>query len=193
MQFYQLLSKKHVTIISLLPNSPTFNYQHVQWNSYLIHWFIPNITITSTSFGIVVRMKIKIVGVFKVVTITALLPIINWKVLVPFWIECNVKNTQFPWQTPPYSKVFIEVSHLPLGLYEGGYYDECVNMLKGLLPLDPTFKILGDPLCLRAGILAACRLKQYVDAVSFFSVCSQIPCSIDPSTINSISKVRVLA
>lgn len=103
-----------------------------------------------------------------------------------------MKNTQFPLQTPLYSKVFIQLPNSSIGLYEGGYYDECVNMMKGLLPLDPTFKILGDPLCLRAGILAACRLKQYVDAVSFFSVCSQIPCSIDPSTINTVSKVGML-
>lgn len=61
--------------------------------------------------------------------------------------------------------------------------------MKGLLPLDPTYAILGDTRCLSAAILAACDCKQPEEALSFFSVCNELKVPVEPKALNKIAEV----
>ena len=61
--------------------------------------------------------------------------------------------------------------------------------MKGLLPIDPTYAILGDTKCLSAAILAACECKQQEEALSFFSVCKELKVPVEPKALNKIAEV----
>ena len=61
--------------------------------------------------------------------------------------------------------------------------------MKGLLPIDPTYAILGDTKCLCAAILAACECKQQEEALSFFSVCKELKVPVEPKALNKIAEV----
>lgn len=60
------------------------------------------------------------------------------------------------------------------GLYEGCYYEECLKFYKGLLPLDPTFKLLGDSCGVYSALLSAHELKQYGEVLSIAKLASQL-------------------
>lgn len=60
------------------------------------------------------------------------------------------------------------------GLYEGCYYEECVKFFNGLLPLDSTFKLLGESRGVYSALLSAYELKRYKDVLSISKIASQL-------------------
>ena len=60
------------------------------------------------------------------------------------------------------------------GLYEGCYYEECVKFFNGLLPLDSTFKLLGESRGVYSALLSAYELKRYKDVLSISRIASQL-------------------